>query len=63
MDADYRQTIIGRVQRDDVWIMARSPTLPDEDYRRFLMIIADRGADIERVEMVPQRWNEGKEQD
>jgi apolipoprotein D and lipocalin family protein len=61
VDADYRQTIIGRVQRDYVWIMARTPTLPEEDYRRLLMIIADQGYDIERVQMVPQRWDEGED--
>ena len=31
---DYSQTVIGRTRRDDVWIMARQPSIPAEDYAR-----------------------------
>ncbi|MCU0604227.1 MAG: lipocalin family protein [Desulfobacterales bacterium] len=31
---DYSQTVIGRTRRDYVWIMARQPSIPAEDYAR-----------------------------
>ncbi len=31
---DYSQTVIGRNRRDYVWIMARQPSIPAEDYAR-----------------------------
>ena len=33
---DYSQTIISREKRDYVWIMARTPTIPESDYRYLL---------------------------
>ena len=30
---DYSQTIIGRNQRDYIWIMARTPQITEEDYQ------------------------------
>ena len=56
LSADYSQTVIGRQQRDYVWIMARTPTIDDADYRRLLHFIAAAGYDAARVERVPQRW-------
>ena len=54
---DYSATIIGREARDYVWIMARSPSLPEAQYRRLLGMVAEQGYDIVRVQKVPQRWN------
>ena len=42
VDSAYSQTIIGRIDRDYVWLMARTPQLPDADYRQFLELIARR---------------------
>jgi apolipoprotein D and lipocalin family protein len=53
----YDQTIIGRMQRDYVWLMARTPQLSEVDYQRFLQIIAEEGYDVSKVRKVPQRWN------
>jgi apolipoprotein D and lipocalin family protein len=53
---DYGLTVIGRQHRDYVWIMARSPEIPDEDYRRLLAFIAEQGYDVLRIQKVPQRW-------
>src|SRR5690606_27065833 len=39
VNSDYSQTIIGRLKRDYVWIMARTPRLPEEDYQHLLKII------------------------
>ena len=54
---DYSQTVIGREKRDYVWIMARTPRIPDADYERILRFIAGQGYDIALIRKVPQRWD------
>lgn len=54
---DYSSTIIGREKRDYAWIMARTPSLPEPEYRKLLGILAQQGYDISLVQKVPQRWN------
>ena len=54
---DYSQTVIARQQRDYVWVMARMPSISDEDYQRMLNLIAGQGYDVSKVQKVPQRWN------
>ncbi|MDH3451832.1 MAG: lipocalin family protein [Gammaproteobacteria bacterium] len=56
LNDDYSQTIIGRSKRDYVWIMARKPTLADDDYDAMLALLVDEGYDISRIQKVPQRW-------
>lgn len=56
LDADYTRTVIGRTARDYVWIMARTPSLPDAEYTAILKRLADLGYDTSRIEKVPQRW-------
>lgn len=60
VNPDYSQTIIGRVKRDYVWIMARTPVLPEEDYQHLLTIIAAQGYDLSKIQRVPQRWEVGQ---
>lgn len=57
INEDYSQTIIGRVKRDYVWFMARTPTINEQDYQAFLQLIAREGYDISKVRKVPQRWD------
>jgi apolipoprotein D and lipocalin family protein len=57
---DYAQTIIGRSKRDYVWIMARTPSIPDADFRAHLRFLEDEGYDVARVQLVPQRWPAGR---
>ena len=52
---DYSQTVIAREKRDYVWIMARTPTIPQADYQRLLDVVADRGYDTAKVQKVPQK--------
>jgi apolipoprotein D and lipocalin family protein len=54
VDDGYRETIIGRNARDYVWIMARTPTLPDADYCRLRKQVADAGYDVTQLRQVPQ---------
>jgi apolipoprotein D and lipocalin family protein len=56
VDESYSQTVIGRTARDYVWLMARTPEIPDSDYQRFLTLIAQEGYDVSKVRKVPQRW-------
>jgi apolipoprotein D and lipocalin family protein len=56
LDEGYTQTVIGRESRDYVWIMARTPTIPDADYQRLLAFVAAQGYDVAQVQKVPQRW-------
>jgi apolipoprotein D and lipocalin family protein len=56
LDADYTRTVVGRQKRDYVWIMARTPVIPDAQYQELLRFVAEQGYDISRVQRVPQRW-------
>lgn len=53
---DYSLTIIGRTKRDYVWLMARSPALPEGQYREAVDFISKAGYDVAQLERVPQRW-------
>ena len=52
---DYAQTVIGRTKRDYVWIMARQPAVPEEDYNRILDFIKTQGYDLSKLRKVPQQ--------
>lgn len=53
---DYSQTVIGRSKRDYVWIMARTPQIPEGDYQSLLKELSDQGYDLTKLRKVPQRW-------
>ena len=56
LDDDYSATVIGRQARDFVWIMARTPTLPDAEYQEIVNFVGGLGYDTSKIERVPQRW-------
>jgi len=56
VDPQYTETIIARSRRDYVWIMARTPQIPERDYARLVQQVAELGYDTSRLERVPQRW-------
>lgn len=56
LDDDYSLTVIGRNKRDYVWLMARDPSIPGEQYSAMMALIEDAGYDITRVRQVPQKW-------
>jgi len=56
LNDDYTQTVIGRSERDYVWIMARTPSIPEADYRELLQLVAEFGYDPTLVQRVPQQW-------
>ncbi len=51
----YDSTIVGRVARDYVWIMARTPQIPDDQYQALLAIVEREGYDVSQVKRVPQQ--------
>lgn len=56
LDDDYKVTVIGRNKRDYVWIMARKPEIPEQEYRKILEMLGSVGYDTSEVQRVPQRW-------
>ncbi len=52
---DYQRTIIGREKRDYVWIMARTPRIPEAEYAELRERVAREGYDLSKLEFVPQR--------
>ena len=55
LDDDYSMTVIGRQDRDYVWIMARTPTISDEDYARLIELSVSLGYNAEDIKKVPQQ--------
>jgi len=49
LDDDYQQTIIGRNNRDYVWIMARTPTISQEDYSNLVILVGALGYDLDAL--------------
>ncbi len=54
VDADYSETIIARSSLDYVWVMARTPTLPQDRYDALLARVQALGYDMSKVQKVPQ---------
>lgn len=55
VDDDYQTTIIGVPKRKYVWIMARTPTLPEAVYNDLVKRVQDMGYDLSRLQKVPQQ--------
>ncbi|MEW6678240.1 MAG: lipocalin family protein [Pseudomonadota bacterium] len=53
---DYSLTVIGREKRDYVWVMARTPRIPEPIYQDLASRIASWGYDVAALRRVPQRW-------
>ena len=62
LNDDYTQTVIGRNKRDFVWIMARTPTIPERDFATIIDIIADLGYDTGKIERVPHEQRQEEQQ-
>ena len=51
---DYSRTIIGRSKRDHVWLMARTPKLPEPELQAAIARIRALGYDTSKLRLVPQ---------
>jgi apolipoprotein D and lipocalin family protein len=56
LDDDYTKTVIGRQSRDFVWIMAREPSISDQEYDELVDLVESVGYDTAKLERVPQQW-------
>lgn len=56
LSEDGGVTVIGRVKRDFVWIMARRPAMPEAQYQALLRMLETQGYDVRRIQKVPQKW-------
>ena len=56
LNNDYSQTIVARDKRDYVWIMARTPTIPQADYDAMVAKVKAMGYDLKELRKVPQQW-------
>lgn len=54
VDDQYQQTIVGRSKRDYVWLMARTPSIPESDYAAHMERIRALGYDLGKIRRVPQ---------
>ena len=54
LSPDYSETVITRAKRDYVWIMARTPTIPEADLTRLKAFVQSQGYAAERLQLVPQ---------
>jgi apolipoprotein D and lipocalin family protein len=52
---DYQTTVVTRQKRDYVWIMARTPSIPEAEYQRLVKIASDQGYDKGQIRRVPQQ--------
>jgi apolipoprotein D and lipocalin family protein len=50
---DYSQTAIGRSKRDYVWIMARKPSIPNDDYHKILRLLKVEGYSLDGLRKIP----------
>ncbi len=55
LDETYTQTIIARRKRDYVWIMARTPQIPQEQLQALIDRVVAMGYERSKVREVPQR--------
>jgi len=62
LNEDYTRTVIGRNKRDYVWVMARTPVIPDADYDMIIDLIGKLGYDTAKIRPVPQLHDQGGEQ-
>lgn len=58
LDGNYSETIIARDKRDYVWIMARTPTIPQADYDAMVARVIAMGYKVSDIRKVPQQWPE-----
>lgn len=56
LSEDYGVTVIARQKRDYVWVMARTPQIPEPHYQAIVGRIAAWGYDVARLRRVPQQW-------
>lgn len=49
LDGEYRMAVIGEPGRKYLWLLSRTPSLPEDEVRRLLQQAAEQGYDISKV--------------
>lgn len=55
VDKEYKNTIVGRIKRDYVWIMSRKPEIDANEYNKLVQIIKESKYDVSKIKLVPQQ--------
>jgi apolipoprotein D and lipocalin family protein len=55
LSPDYRVAIVGEPSREYLWILARTPTLAEDEYRALLPIVRAAGYDPDRLRRAAPR--------
>ena len=55
LNPSYSQTIIGRQKRDYFWIMARQPSIPEEDFLSHVEFLKTEGDDTTTIRKIPHK--------
>jgi apolipoprotein D and lipocalin family protein len=58
LSENYSRTIIARNKRDYVWIMARTPAIPEDEYGELVAELGRQGYNTSLLQKVPQRWSD-----
>lgn len=54
LSPDYKEVVVTREKRDYVWIMARTPSIPEADLQRLIAFVGSQGYDTGKLQRVPQ---------
>jgi len=54
LDKQYRYALVGTPKRNYLWILARSKTIPEPQYRKMLDIAKQQGFDVRDVSLTQQ---------
>lgn len=57
LDDEYRYALIGSYSLNYLWILSRTPQMPDEEYKRLVNKAKSFGYNIDRIELVEQQIN------
>jgi apolipoprotein D and lipocalin family protein len=57
LNDDYSRVIVAREKRDLVWLMAREPSIPDDEYQALLAQIVALGYEESSLRLTPQKWD------
>ena len=57
LNDDYSRVIVAREKRDLVWLMAREPSIPDDEYQALLAQIVALGYEASSLRLTPQKWD------
>jgi apolipoprotein D and lipocalin family protein len=51
---DYRYTVVSEPSRDYLWILSRTPTLPEQDLKTIQARLKEQGFDVTKLKFTPQ---------